>query len=56
MHRELGQPSLVEAWLPEKLGQNRRLERTAELVDWSRLGQLVAGIYAAPVGPATRPC
>ena len=33
----LGQPSLVEAWLPGKLGQNRRLERIAELVDWSRL-------------------
>ena len=55
MHRELGQPSLVEAWLPGKLGQNRRLERIAELVDWSRLGQLVAGIYAAPVGRPSYP-
>ena len=46
MHREVGAPSLVEAWLPENLGQNRRL------------GQLVAGIYAAPRsgGPAIRPC
>ena len=55
MHRELGRPSLVEAWLPGKLGQNRRLERIAELVDWARLEQLVAGIYAAPVGRPSYP-
>lgn len=55
MHRELGQPSLVEAWLPENLGQNQRLERITALVDWSRLEQLVAGIYAAPVGRPSYP-
>ena len=50
MYRELGQPSVVEAWLPENLGQHQRLQRIAELVDWSRPGQLVAGSDAAPVG------
>ena len=32
MHREMGQPSLVESLLPEKLGQNRRLERIHQAV------------------------
>ena len=32
------------------LSQNQRLERIAELVDWSWLGQLVAGSYTAPGG------
>ena len=32
MHRELGQPSWVETLLPENPGQNRRLERIAEVV------------------------
>ena len=55
MHRKLGQPSGVEALLPENLGQNRRLERIAALVDWPRLGQLVAEIHAAPVGRPSYP-
>lgn len=55
MHRELGQPSFVEAWLPEHLGQNQRLERIAALVDWPRLEQLVAGIHTAPVGRPSYP-
>ena len=33
MHREMGQPSLVESLLPEKLGQNRRLERIHQAVE-----------------------
>ena len=36
MHRDMGQPSLVESLLPETLGHNERLERIAEAFDWDR--------------------
>ena len=55
MHRETGQPSLVEALLPEGLGQNSRLERISEAVDWQRLGRLVSGVYSAPEGRPSYP-
>lgn len=38
MHRELGRPSFLEAFLPESLGQYRRLERINHTVDWDRFG------------------
>ena len=50
MHQEMGRPSLLEAWLPEKLGRNERLERIDEVVDWERLGAVVAGIHASGEG------
>ena len=50
MHREMGQPSLVESLLPEKLGQNRRLERIHQAVDWYRIGKLAAHVKGAPEG------
>ena len=55
MHRDMGQPSAVEALLPPTLGQNQRLERIAAAVDWAPIGQLVAPIYAAPVGRPSYP-
>ena len=55
MHRDMGQPSWVVAWLPGNFGQNRRLERIAAAVDWARWGRLVAGIYAAPTGGSSYP-
>ena len=55
MHRDMGQPSAVEALLPPTLGQNQRLERIAAAVDWAPIGQLVATIYAAPVGRPSYP-
>ena len=55
MHRDMGQPSVVEALLPPTLGQNQRLERIAAAVDWAPIGQLVAPIYAAPVGRPSYP-
>lgn len=33
MHRDMGQPAEIEALLPPHLGQNRRLERIATVVD-----------------------
>ena len=55
MHREMGQPSLVESLLPEGLGRNRRLERITEAVDWQRLGRLVSGVHSAAEGRPSYP-
>ena len=55
MHREMGQPSLVESLLPEKLGQNQRLERIHQAVDWGRLRKLAAQVYGAPEGRPSYP-
>ncbi len=55
MHREMGQPSLVESLLPEKLGQNQRLERIHQAVDWVRIGTLAAQVYDAPEGRPSYP-
>ena len=55
MHREMGQPSLVESLLPEKLGQNQRLERIHQVVDWVRIGKLTARVYDAPEGRPSYP-
>ena len=57
MHRNMGRPSLAEAVVSETLGQNQRLERIDDAVDWERLGQVVAGVHAARAGgPAIRRC
>ena len=55
MHREMGHPSLAESLLPENLGQNGRLERISQAVDWDRLGALVEGLYAAAEGRPSYP-
>ena len=55
MHRETGRPSLAESLLPETLGANGRLERIDDAVDWGRLAQLVAGVYAASEGRPSYP-
>ncbi len=41
--------------MPEKLGHNERLERIDAAVDWERLGQVVAGIYASGEGRPSYP-
>ena len=57
MHREMGQPSLVESLLPEKLGQNQCLERVHQAVDWVRIGKLAAQVMTLRrEGPAIHPC
>jgi IS5 family transposase len=41
---------MLEAWLPERVGRNARLERLTQLIDWAPLEALVAELHAAPVG------
>ncbi len=55
MHRDMGRPSLAEALVSETLGQNQRLERIDDAVDWERLGQVVAGVHAAARGRPSYP-
>ena len=55
MHREMGRPSLAESLLPETLGQNVRLERIDDAVDWDRFRELVAGVYSAGEGRPSYP-
>ena len=55
MHRQIGERSLVEAWLPEGLGRDERLERIAELVEWDELAALVEEIYSSPEGRPSYP-
>ncbi|MBM3933999.1 MAG: IS5/IS1182 family transposase, partial [SAR202 cluster bacterium] len=44
MHRNMGNPSMIEAFLPEQVGRNERLERIAQVVDWEKMGKLVSDI------------
>ena len=55
MHREMGRPSLAESLLPDTLGANERLERIDDAVEWERLSQLVAEVYAASEGRPSYP-
>ncbi len=55
MHRDMGRPSFAEAMVAETLGHNQRLERIDDAVDWERLGQVVAGVHAAPRGRPSYP-
>ncbi len=55
MHREMGHQGLAESLLPESLGQNRRLERISEIVDWERFEGLVSGVYSAREGRPSYP-
>lgn len=55
MHREVGQQSIVEAFLPERVGRNERLERIGQAVDWERIGKLVEEVYSSPEGRPSYP-
>ena len=55
MHRQMGQPSLVESLLPETLGRNDRLERIGREIEWDGFDALVAGVYSAPEGRPSYP-
>ena len=57
MHREMGQPYLVESLQPGKLGKNQRLERIHQSVDWVRVGKLAAQVMTLRrEGTAIRLC
>ena len=55
MHREMRQQTLAETLVSAKLGQNKRLERIQQVVDWERLDKLVEGIYSAKEGRPSYP-
>jgi transposase, IS5 family len=56
MHRQVGQLSLADGLVAATgIGGNRRLERIERLLDWARLAQVVAPIYAAPTGRPSYP-
>ena len=55
MHKDMGHPGLAESLLPEELGQNRRLERISEIVDWERFEVLVSEVYSAREGRPSYP-
>jgi len=55
MHRQTGRPSFAEEWIPEELGRNGTLERIDAVLDWERIGAVVAGVHAAPEGRPAYP-
>lgn len=55
MHRPMGNTSLMDALLPEKVGRNARLEQLDTVLDWDRLAAVVADLYAAPEGRPSYP-
>lgn len=55
MRRNMGNPSMIEAFLPEQVGRNERLERIAQVVDWEKMGKLVSDIYSAKEGKPSYP-
>ena len=50
MHQQTGLPTFVDAFVPEGLGVNETLERIDAMLDWERIGQVVAEVHAAPEG------
>ena len=55
MHREIGNPSLIEGFLPEGIGRNESLERIDRAVDWDKLAGLVNGVHSSPEGRKSYP-
>ena len=55
MHRQMGQPSLLDSLLPGTLGRNERLERIGREIEWDGFDALVAGVYSAPEGRPSYP-
>lgn len=53
---ESKQMSIADAMVARRKGQNERLERIRKLLNWGRIEQLLAAVYAAGEGrPAYRP-
>ena len=55
MHRETGRLSLAESLVAEGLGQNARLERIHQAVDWDPFQRIVGDLYAAAEGRPSYP-
>ena len=50
MRQQTGLPTFVDAFVPEGLGVNETLERIDAMLDWERIGKVVAEVHAAPEG------
>lgn len=50
MHQRTGLPTFVDAFVPEELGVNETLERIDAIMDWERIGKVVADVHAASEG------
>ena len=46
----MGQPSFLDALLPAGFGRNQRLERISSLIDWEKIGRLVAQVRPGETG------
>lgn len=55
MHRDHDQLGFVDGWLPSDLGRNQRLDRILDIIDWSKIGQLVGKLHDAPDGRKAYP-
>jgi IS5 family transposase len=55
MHRSSGQLGLVEGFLADGLGRNRRLDAIDAAIDWTRIERLVERLYSAPEGRPSYP-
>ena len=54
MHRQMGQRGFADE-LVKKRKDKGRLEKISAIIDWERIAQLVAPIYAAPEGRPSYP-
>lgn len=55
MHRQVGQRSVVEGWLPETVGRNRRLEAIDAVVDWAPFERALSGLHRSRTGRPSYP-
>ena len=55
MHRQVGDASFMDAWLPPQVGRTARLDQLHEVVDWDRLAEVVREVDAAPEGRPSYP-
>lgn len=55
MHRAQGQGGFSDAFLPQGLGRNERLDRIDGALDWDAVGRIVEVLYSAPEGRKSYP-
>ena len=55
MHRQMGQPSLVESLLPETLAGMSVWSASGREIEWGGFDALVADMYSAPEGRPSYP-
>lgn len=55
MHKQTDQRHLLESFIGEGLGQNERLERIEQLIEWGRIEKKLSSIYASGRGRPSYP-